>query len=290
MTARKTDLVIVGGESDPNTQRIVDQAHLRGLDYLFWDTDRCEACQIAWDLHQPHIDFGDERITPSAMFLRYNVFDGDAARNHAAFDVAESFALAWPSIRLLNRRTAGDANNKSRNLARARVCGFEIPETTVLGDLTPLETVPAPQSKIIKPLAGGDHAFVVSDVIGDRSRLESLPPQFVQEKLDGENIRVFSIAGELFAFHLQTTEIDYRTDHNVAIAAIDVPGDLVDPIHRLVDQIGFDYCALDFRCRDRFEGPVFLEINSFPMFVAFDDACENRLADAMLGFLSQRDA
>jgi hypothetical protein len=29
---------------------------------------------------------------------------------------------------------------------------------------------------------------------------------------------------------------------------------------------------------------VFLEINSFPMFVAFDDACRNRLAEAILDF------
>jgi glutathione synthase/RimK-type ligase-like ATP-grasp enzyme len=285
MSVRKVDLLIVGGESDPNTQRVVDQAHLRGVDYFFWDTDNDEASQIAWDLASPQIDLGEAHLEPSAMFLRYNVFDGDAQRNHAAFDVTESFALFWPAIRLLNRSTAGDANNKSRNLALARACGFEIPETIVLGNLLPLANVPDPEARIIKPLAGGDHAFLVSDVNKDPTKLGAMVPQFVQEKLAGENIRVFSIGGELFAFHLKTTEIDYRTDNHVTIHQIDVPGSIIDPTNQLVRQIGFDYCALDFRCRERFDQPVFLEINSFPMFVAFDDAGENRLADAIVNFL-----
>ncbi|MCA9136057.1 MAG: hypothetical protein KDB00_04840 [Planctomycetales bacterium] len=286
MSDQIIDLLIVGGESDPNTRRVVDQAHLRDIDYVFWDTDQPTARQIAWDFDAAKLDLGDAVYQPAAMFLRYNVFGGDATGNHAAHEMAESFALAWPEIRLLNRRTAGDANNKSRNLTRARNCGFEIPETVVLGDVTPLENVPNPESKIIKPLAGGDHAFVVSDVIADPSRLGPMSPQFVQEKLDGENIRVFSIAGDLFAFHLRTTEIDYRSDDNVSVHAIDVPGEITRSIHELVSQIGFDYCALDFRCRNGFEAPVFLEINSFPMFVAFDDACENRLADRILEFLT----
>ncbi|QDV47383.1 hypothetical protein Enr13x_72920 [Stieleria neptunia] len=285
MNARNIDLVIVGGESDPNTRRIVDQAHLRGVDYFFWDTDRPGARQIAWDFQSPEIDFGDVALRPAGMFLRFNVFDSDAAANHAAYDVAESFALAWANIRLLNRSTTGDGNNKSRNLVRARRCGLVIPQTTVLGDLSPLESVPDPNLKIIKPLAGGDHAFIAGDVITDPSRLPGLAPQFVQERLDGENLRVFSIGGKLHAFHLQTTEIDYRTDDDVVVHATAVPEQIVASVHQLVEQIGFDYCALDFRCRDGFRDPVFLEINSFPMFVAFDDACENRLADAILEFL-----
>jgi len=289
MTARHTNLLIVGGESDPNTQRVVDQAHLRDVDYFFWDTDKPEACHIAWDLHVPEIDLGNVLLHPHALFNRCNVFDGDAVRNHAAFDVTESFALAWPDIRLLNRSTAGDANNKSRNLARARACGFDIPDTVVLGDMTPLAGVPDPDAKIIKPLAGGDHAYVVSDLKDDESRIGKLVPQFVQEKLDGENIRVFSIGGELFAFHLKTTEIDYRTDNDVTIHSIDVPSAIIEQIHQLVRKIGFDYCALDFRCRGGFDAPVFLEINSFPMFVAFDDACENKLGDAILTFLLSSD-
>lgn len=285
MSILETDLLIVGGESDPNTQRVVDQAHLRELDYVFWDTDQPGARQIAWDLSAPKIDLGESQFLPKSIFLRYNVFGEDTPRSHAAFEAVESFGFAWSSIRMLNRKTAGDANNKSRNLIRARCCGFEIPETVVLADLTPLASHPDPTARIIKPLSGGDHAYVVNEVNDDAERLVSMPPQFVQEKLDGENIRVFSIDGQLFAFHLKTSQVDYRTDDNVSVHPIDVPEGLGGIINQLVEEIGFDYCALDFRCRDGFESPVFLEVNSFPMFVAFDDAAENCLADAILGLL-----
>lgn len=284
-TARETSLLIVGGDSDPNTQRIVDQAHLRGVDYFYWDMDLPHARQLAWDFDSPVIDCGEHAIRPSAMFIRYNVFEGDPATNHAVFDTAESFALAWPKIRLLNRDTVGAANNKSRNLRLAIECGFEIPQTTVLADMSPLATMPDAHSRIIKPLAGGDHAQQVSDVQHDGDRLAELVPQFVQSKLDGENIRVFSIGGNLFAFHLQTDQIDYRTDDSVQVTRIEVPPKIIDSTQQLVERIGFDYCALDFRCRDGFSEPVFLEVNSFPMFVAFDDAGENCLADAVLKFL-----
>ena len=286
MQPTNVSLLIVGGESDPNTQRVVDQAHLRGVDYVFWDTDQDSARQIAWDFTAPVIDLGEGAFRPGAMFLRYNVFAGDPAHNHAVHDTAESFALSWPEIKLLNRSTLGGGNNKSQNLVRARRCGFAIPETTVLAELSPLKTIPAADEKIIKPLAGGDHAAVVAEVHHDDEYLSQLVPQFVQERLEGENLRVFSIGGELFAFHLQTDHVDYRTDDSVQVNSVAVPEELIEPTRELVSMIGFDYCALDFRFRREFESPVFLEVNSFPMFVAFDDAAENRLADALLQFLT----
>ncbi len=285
MHARNVQLLLVGGESDPNTQRLVDQAHLRGLDYFFWNTDDPSCCQIAWDFSTPVIDLGGDSIKPESTFLRYNVFDGDPTRNQHAVETIESFALAWPAIRMLNRKTSGNANNKSRNLTLARDLGFPIPNTTVLADLSPLATLPDPYQRIIKPLSGGDHAAVVKDVNSDLDRLSVMAPQFLQEKLEGENLRVFSISGNLFAFHLETNQVDYRTDQHVRVHAMEVPESLIRCTHQLVDRIGFDYCALDFRCKKGFEHPIFLEINSFPMFVAFDDAAENRLADAILEFL-----
>ncbi len=286
MAERNVALLIVGGDSDPNTRRVVDQAHLRGIDYVFWDTDGPDARQVAWDLVHPVIDLGDLRLRPAAVFLRYNVFNEPTAEAaYAVHDTVESFALAWSDIRMLNRRTSGAVNNKSRNLMLARRCGFAIPATTVLGEPSPLVHHPAADRVIVKPLAGGDHAEVVSRLIADPERLAAMPPQFVQEKLDGENLRVFSIGGALFAFHLQTDQVDYRTDENVSVRAIEVPPHLAAAIADLVDRLGFDYCGLDFRCRQGFDDPVFLEINSFPMFVAFDDAGENRLADAILKFL-----
>ena len=290
MTVSKTTdddslLLIVGGDSDPNTRRIVDQAHLRNLRYEFWNTDRPDAHQIAWDFETPHIDLGDQRWNPTSVYLRYNVFGGDPVVNQSAFNTIQAYVLAWPSIRLLNREVMTDANNKSRNLRIAKEIGFDIPETTVLADLTPLASMPDSENQIIKPLDGGGHALSVKDVQDDPVKLAGLGPQFVQSRMLGENMRVFSIGGKLSAFHLGTDCLDYREDDGVTVESIDVPNSLFAPIEELVRATQFDYCALDFRFRNGWNEPVFLEINSFPMFVRFDDACENQLADATLDFL-----
>jgi glutathione synthase/RimK-type ligase-like ATP-grasp enzyme len=295
-------LLIVGGESDPNTQRIVDQAHLRGIRYFFWNTDNQGANQIAWDFQSPRLDLGDTTIHPTAVYLRYNVFEADpptpdspdcdtltteALRQQsiAAFEMIQSYVLAWPQIKILNRKSMTDANNKCHNLRLAIELGFQIPQTMVMGDLTPLARMPSPETHAMKPLGGGAHTVSVGDVYQDIEKLAQLGPMFVQEKLAGENLRVFSIGGTPFCFHLQTQSLDYRDDAMVSVVQVDVPEILKEPTKAMAERIGFDYCALDFRCRQGMHEPVFLEINSFPMFVRFDDAGQNCLADTVLDFL-----
>lgn len=278
-------LLVVGGDSDPNTQRVVDQAHLRNLPYRFWDTDNPTALRIAWDFDNPAIELDGESLQPTAVFVRYNVFAGAPQRNLAAFDTAQSYCLAWPQLRMLNRRSTTDTNNKCRNLRWAQEAGLTIPQTLVLADVSPLATMPAPHQHVIKPLAGGAHTQSVAELRDAPEKLAGLPPQFVQHRLQGENLRLFWIDGQPFCFHLQSEALDYRDDPHVQVTQIEPPDELLTPTQQLVQRIGFDYCALDFRCTGGWEQPVFLEVNSFPMFVRFDDASENRLVDAILDFL-----
>jgi len=278
-------VLIVGGESDPNTRRIVDQAHLREIEYFFWDTDADLSLQIAWDFNAPDLDLGSERLRPYAVYIRWNVFGGEPTRNLSAYEMMQGYAFAWPKIRMLNRGSATDTNNKSFNLRLAQAIGFTIPDTLVMSDLSPLRTMPDAETRVAKPLGGGIHTRDVPSLSADDDSLAKSPPMFVQERIDGENLRVFSVGGKLFAFHLITSQLDYRDDPTVGVVPIEVPPELVEVTHELVKQKCFDYCALDFRCRSGFDNPVFLEVNSFPMFVRFDDACDNQIADAVLGFL-----
>ena len=278
-------LIVVGGESDPNTQRVVDQAHMREIDYFFWDTDNDDCLQIAWDFNSPQLDLGDKQFVPDAIYLRWNVFGGESQRNLAAFETIQSYTFAWPAVRILNRKTIVDINNKSFNLRLAKDIGFEIPETLVMSNFAPLATMPNPELRVAKPLGGGAHTKSIPDLLADPTYVASMPPQFIQDRIDGENLRVFSVGGQLSCFHLVTSELDYREDTAVDVVQVDVPDSLVAPIHELVRRKSFDYCALDFRCREGFKQPVFLEVNSFPMFVRFDDAGQNCIVNSILDFL-----
>lgn len=277
-------LLIAGGESDPNTQRIVDQAHMRDVDYFFWNTDEANCNQIAWDFAQPALDLGDRRIQPTSAYLRWNVFGGDVTQNRFAHETLQSYVLAWPHIQVMNRCSCMDVNNKSFNLRLAEQVGFEIPETLVMNHLGPLQSMPDADQRIAKPLNGGAHTQNVAELAQTEGLLE-LPPQFIQNQLLGENLRIFGIGGKLFCFHLETTKLDYRDDNEVQVHHLDVPESLVAPTRKLIEEKQFDYCALDFRCREGMDAPVFLEVNSFPMFVRFDDAAENALADAVIDLL-----
>lgn len=278
-------LLIVGGDSDPNTRRVVDHSHMHAIDYLFWDTDREDCLNIAWDFDSADLDLGDNRLRPESIFMRWNVFGGESERNVAAYQTIQAYSFAWPDIRILNRTSLTDGNNKSFNLQLARQLGFKIPKTLVMSNLLPLTTMPDRESMIAKPLDGGAHTKQVSKLAEDEEALVNFPPQFIQEKLDGENLRVFAIGGELFCFQLVTSELDYREDEKVDVVQIPVPDSLQSPTKKLAAAKGFDYCALDFRCRQGLDDPVFLEVNSFPMFVRFDDAGNHCLVDAILKFL-----
>ncbi len=285
-SSNSVPLLIVGGDSDPNTRRVVDQAHIRQIDYHFWDTDVEGSLQIAWDFDKPVIDLGDQHLQPAAIFARCNVFSQDTNLPARVHQLIQGYALAWPDVRILNRQTLNTLNNKSRNLRLARDIGFAIPDTMVLGDCSPLETVPDAENRIAKPLDGGAHTVSVSKL--NQQRTQSQWPNtsyFIQERLKGENLRVFVINQQAYCFHLATQSLDYRDDPKVAVRQISTPSRLVAPALALAKKIGFDFCALDFRCRANFENPVFLEVNSFPMFVRFDDAGENCLVDRVLDFL-----
>lgn len=280
-------LLIVGGDSDPNTRRVVDQAHIRNVDYHFWDTDVEGGLQVAWDFNEPVLDLGDHHLQPSAIFARCNVFSQDTNLPVRVHQLIQAYALAWPDVRILNRPTLNTLNNKSLNLRLAREVGFTIADTMVLGDCSPLVTIPDAENRIAKPIDGGAHTLLVSKL--NQQIAQSQWPNtsyFIQERLEGENLRVFVINQVPYCFHLATQSLDYRDDPKVDVKQIATPTELVAPALALAKRIGFDYCALDFRCRTKFDTPVFLEINSFPMFVRFDDAGENCLVDALLDFLA----
>lgn len=87
-----------------------------------------------------------------------------------------------------------------------------------------------------------------------------------------------------YAFSLPPPDRDYRSDPAPKLSFIDTPDAVKQKSITLAKTLGFDYCALDFRANAAGDW-VFLEVNSMPMFVAFDNACENRLVDAQLDLL-----
>lgn len=231
-----------------------------------------------------HLLLNDNGIQPQSVFLRHDIFSGSAEFwSSALIKTVHAYLLGNPNVRCLNRHSLLWDNNKVYNLLLAQQLNMRVPQTTILAGLpTVIKQRFVDQDVIAKPLAGGDFAVQVPNL---NDAALTYASSFVQERLPGKNFRVFVIDQEVFGFDVQSEALDYRVDTDTCVVPLTPPDAIAAQAAEIARICGFDYCALDFR-QDAAGEWVFLEINSFPMFTAFDDAAENRLVEAQLAFLT----
>ena len=276
-------LLIVGSDDDPNARRLVDQLYIKNLNYIQIDPSKRALTTLKWRLGEDQLLLNGDALHPKAVYMRHNVFSADSELwSLALVRTVTSFILGNPSVRVMNRKSLLHDNNKTANLLLAESLGLKVPETEVYaGPPSCLKQEFEGQDVIAKPLEGGDYASLPSDI--DEASV-SYAAAFVQSRLPGENYRVFVIDGKAYGFSVQSALLDYRVDPETKGVSVPLTPDIIQGSIALAARCGFDYCALDFRA-DADGTWVFLEINSFPMFVAFDDASDNALVNAQLAFL-----
>jgi len=64
-----------------------------------------------------------------------------------------------------------------------------------------------------------------------------------------------------------------------------VPPELAQPMLQLAEELGLDYAAADFKTCPKSGRWLFLEMNTMPMYAAFDKAAGGKLVAAMLRWL-----
>jgi glutathione synthase/RimK-type ligase-like ATP-grasp enzyme len=240
---------------------------------------------------------GEER-RPEALFIRYDVFTSmadprraPAFRALAWYTVVSGWAIAHPEVRMFNRESALHVTNKLHVLHVAREVGLDIPETLVTNDHALLTAKNEREPLICKPVNGGDYTRELPDILKTAPHREGSlsAPSFVQERLVPPEVRVYSIGGRFFAFQLVADALDYRSTSDCTVVPIDettLPSSLFEGLSRLMERLGMDYGAADFKACPETGALRFLEINNGPMFAAFDNACGGRLTRAMAEHLS----
>ncbi len=71
------------------------------------------------------------------------------------------------------------------------------------------------------------------------------------------------------------------------IRQVTVPLHLLGPLRKLTNRLGLNYAAADFKASAESDALIFLEVNSNPMFAAFDHASDGALVDGMLDWLTE---
>ena len=288
-------LLIGGGAQDPNILRLLEHATASGIEVCALLVGPDAHPRIDWDLEADRLVLDGGEIRPNAVFLRYDVFtnlaDGrpeSLARASAWYAAVAGWALAHPDVRFLNRGSRDSGANKPHALQLARACGLTVPFTRVTNDLDVLEALERERPMIAKPVDGGAHTQALGALLETSERREhsAAAPAITQERLVAPEVRVYVVGERVFPFRIFSSALDYRTSTDTQVRALaDLPAEIGHGVLRLLEALSMDWGAADFKACEKTGELRFLEINSGPMFVAFDLACGGALCDGMLEWL-----
>jgi len=289
-------LLIAGGEADIQLQWMIERAKKRGITLTTLLHSHEDDLPLVWDMETGTLRVGTAEIRAKAAFIRQDVFrylatkrqtDQTDARNWKV--LFDGWVWSNPDIRIFNRDFAmRDAVNKPLALVWARDAGLPIPRTSIHASkdeaLASLDSAPV----VYKPVAGGDMCRELEpDALGRVLKPHLPRPYIFQERLVAPDLRVFRVGERFYAFEIEADALDYRTvGGDAKIRRVTVPLHLLGPLRKLTNRLGLTYAAADFKASAESDALIFLEVNSNPMFVAFDNASDGALVDGMLDWLT----
>jgi hypothetical protein len=286
-------ILIAGGDGDPNTTGLVRRAASRSVPHVALLVGAGSCPRIVWDIARDRLELNGAAVRPEAVFLRYDIFAhlGDGrpeSQKRAArwYDTVLSWVLAHEQVAFFNRRYGTRHVSKPLLLHLARSVGIAIPQTVVTNEIERFDASQADRW-IVKPVNGGEYTRVLADASGDEAWLRqfSSEPTIVQRRLDAPDLRIYRVGNRWFAFTLQSEAIDYRIDDKLRIRLTPATADLVVPLARLMDHLGLEFGAADYKRCPETGRYLFLEVNSAPMFTAFDRVVNGALCDRMIDWL-----
>ncbi len=290
--------MVAGGDADPNLARLLRSLAARGAKRLALLVGAsAPSPRLTWRLADDTLLIDGAAVRPTALFLRHDVFahmaDGrPESRTRASrwYQTVLSWALAHEEVAFPNRRYDARQATKPHVLHSARRLGLAVPETLVTNEAESFEPAKA-AGWIAKPVNGGEHTRRLDEALADGAwrRRGAAEPAIVQRLLVGPELRVYRVGPRWFAFALRSEALDYRTDPKVEVAAVPAPAALTAPLGQLMDGLGLDFGAADFKTCPETGRPLFLEVNSAPMFAGFDRVAKGALCDAIGGWLAAAD-
>lgn len=279
-------ILIFGGRHDPNIGVLTDRLVARDIPFIDLRIGPDANPRLRIDLVRRRLEVDGDPVSPAGCFLRHDVFlypTEDVVGASAAalnwYQAVRGWVVSQPWIRVFNRLYPLRETNKIGNMLDASACGLGIPPTVI--DSHPVDPQSLPGPHIQKPVAGGEYTVPVG-----ANPVMAEYPRFIQRRLDRPETRIYRIATRLLAFRLKSPDLDYRQSRNVTLTQVEVPQPEGAALTRLCNRLGLDFAAADFMT-DADGSLVFLEVNSQPMFAAFDRVADGALCNAIIDHLSE---
>jgi hypothetical protein len=291
----RASLLIAGGDADPNITALLAAAARSGVSCQKLLIGKSSHPSLTWDVGSGQLFLEGAPLQCSAAFIRHDVFtalkDGQASSQYRALawhTAITGWLGANPEIFIFNRRNLNHVTNKPLVLKLAQECGLAVPRTLITNDRGRLERFLSESDAVVKPINGGGYCEPLADVL-ERTPVKDdrvAAPAIVQHRLTQPEVRIYAVGGRYFAFNVVSPELDYRATQDCRVEAIDAPpAELTNGLGKLLGKLGLDFAAADFKsCADT-RRLLFLEVNTGPMFAAFDKAADGKLCDAMIDSL-----
>jgi len=289
-------ILVVGGDADFNLGSLRTRLDERGCPHRAVSVGATGNPSVIWDLQRDLLTVDGQEVRASGAFVRYDVFTHLADKRPATAQRASAWhatlagwLYAHPDVRLLNRSVAAPAI-KPFHLVMAMRAGLEVPYTLVTNDRARLAEESATRAMIAKPVPGGGYCQPLEEALAQAPERDgrTASPAIVQNRLEPPEVRVYGVGGRFIPFNVRSDVLDYRTSQETRVEAMDlgdVPPGIVSGLGRLMDALGMDYGAADFKTDPETGRLTFLELNAAPMFAAFDAASGHAVSDAIIDFL-----
>lgn len=296
----KVDLVVAGGARDPNVQSLMLRADALGLSALAIAFDPEQEPSLRWDPQTAELEIDGAAIAAKGAFIRFDVFTPPAEATPDSAEGSRDRATAWytavlgwamvSGVRLFNRNHSQAAALKPLALHLAAEAGLDVPQTLISNRQDDVAR-DGGEGKIVKPVGGGAYTCHAKDLLdGTQWQDGKAPaPAFVQEALVYPEYRVYVVGDQILAFETYSDQLDFRRDQKPQTRFLsegDLDAGLTERLKRMAHGIGLDFCAFDLKTRADTGALCFLEVNSSPMFTAFDALASGALSEAMVKVLT----
>jgi hypothetical protein len=289
-------ILVVGGDEDPNIAALIEALEQRGTAHRPLLVGSSSHPRVTWEVESGDLFIDGERTAPKGMFIRHDVFSGFSdprpdvgARAHGWYTALSGWALAREEVRLLNRNWAQRLTNKPLHLELARKSGLAVPSTIVSNDLAHMANLAEERELVVKPINGGGYCEELADVLKrtEERRGSAAMPAIVQDRMILPEVRIYGIGGKFIPFSVSSEALDYRAAKECKVEALkEAPEETVQGLAQLMERLGMDYGAADFKTCPRTGKLLFLEINSGPMFSRFNYVSGGAVCNAMIDFLT----
>lgn len=316
-------VVLIGPEGDPQVGAVGAALADRGVETDVWETSAwpgdaaltvaqsADGGAAGADAGPPVLVAGepvDVAAVTGAYFRRMG-FQPTAPENQDELDrrpyayanqLKEYRGLVVSAVRYLESRrvevvnpvrTLGLHGQKPYQLARFAAAGVPVPASCATNEPERVRSfVDDVGEAIYKPVSGGGHARAVTPADLTEERLDKLsnsPVQF-QERVDGDNLRLFVLDGDLVAAgRIESEALDYRTEEH-DVTRIDPRAEIREAALSAAALLDLTFAGVDvIDAGDRF---VVLEANPSPMFAAFDELAGTDVAGHLAERLAAVDA